>query len=66
MKNFLLTIGFFSLLFFITFLFLNLVKLIFLYVNLIIIALILDLFIFILIIVFLDAIVRKIKKTFYK
>jgi hypothetical protein len=66
MKNFLLTIGFFSLLFFITFLFLNLVKLIFLYVHLVIIALILDLFIFILIIVFLDTIVRKIKKTFYK
>jgi hypothetical protein len=66
MKNFLLTIGFFSLLFFITFSFLNLVKLIFLYVHLLIIALILDFFIFIVIIVFLEEIVRKIKKIFYR
>jgi len=66
MKNFLLTIGFFSLLFFITFLFLNLVKLIFFYVHIVIIALILDFFIFIVIIVFLEEIVRKIKKIFYR
>jgi hypothetical protein len=66
MKNFLLTISFFSLLFIITYLFLNVVKVIFLFVHLIIIALILDLFIFILIIVFLETIVRKIKKIFYR
>lgn len=64
MKNFLLTIGFFLLLFLITYLFVNVVKLIFLSINLVAIALILDLFIFIGIIVFLEEIVRQTKKIF--
>ena len=64
MKKIAVTIGFFTLLFIITYLFVNIVKLIFLHIGTVAIALILDLFIFMGIVIFIEVIVRYTKNIF--